>query len=98
MTECETVIGWQPIDTAPKDGTRVLLFVEKRVEIGRFVDFATLEYGVETSRVQEWRIVREFPTIRLPGDPTATPTHWMPLPPAPLIDGCEGEQPARLPA
>lgn len=98
MTECETVIAWQPIDTAPKDGTRVLLFVEKRVEIGRFVDSATLEYGVETSRVQEWHIMMGFPTIRLLGDPTATPTHWMPLPSAPLMDGCEGERPACLPA
>lgn len=66
---------WQPIETAPKDGTRVVLFMDDEAIEGWFVS---------GSRFSGWRIVA------MPShgcgccsytDPE--PTHWMPLPDAP---------------
>jgi Protein of unknown function (DUF551) len=58
---------WQPIETAPRDGTMVLVFrapetgYEKRV------------YGVDYTKGGEWWLSRT----------QMQPTHWMPLPPPP---------------
>lgn len=65
---------WQPIETAPKDGTRVLLFTTHipndyynesfiGVQIGRW-DCGHMSDGWEFENIGE-------------------PTHWMPLPPPP---------------
>lgn len=58
---------WQPIETAPRDGTRILLFRE-----GWHVNCA----------VGYWRIDwHEFAPVG--GECFPQPTHWMPLPPPP---------------
>lgn len=61
---------WQPIETAPKDGTPVLLFEPSEYEIPA------------STVVGEWRgngfvesFNHEYAII--------APTHWMPLPPSP---------------
>ena len=61
---------WMPIETAPKDGTAVL------VAEGRFI------YCVEWNDEFEWWAVddNKLGPFRLRG---AAPTHWMPLPAAP---------------
>lgn len=63
-------MNWQPIDTAPKDGTWVLLFGTPGVipHVGRWLDegWRNSHYG---EREPYWR----FSGL----------THWMPLPEAP---------------
>jgi hypothetical protein len=61
---------WRPIETAPKDGTAVL------VSEGRFC------YCVEWNEEFDWWAVddNKLGPFRLRG---AAPTHWMPLPPPP---------------
>lgn len=61
---------WQQIDTAPKDGTLILLWCEKATEpsLARFDNgyWRNNHYG---EREMYWHF--------------SNPTHWMPLPPAP---------------
>lgn len=62
------VPGWQPIETAPRDGTDVLFF-DPNTEEGGSVMLGRYEDG-------EW-----FDHSR--DSFNRTPTHWMPLPPPP---------------
>lgn len=75
--EQERVTTWQPIETAPKDGTFVLLLEEDGDPvIGAFVDFK----GKEPSGYHNgW-----FDNIS--GQYEITPTHWMPLPDPPTAE------------
>ena len=63
--------AWQPIETAPKDGTAVL------VSEGRFI------HCVEWNDEYEWWAVddNKLGPFRLRG---TAPTHWQPLPPPPV--------------
>lgn len=66
---------WQPIETAPKDGTDVWLFIpddEPNQAVGYF-DVSDDEY-------QFWSY-RESLVNEVFG--SANPTYWMPLPPPP---------------
>ena len=59
--------GWRPISTAPKDGTRVLLFcADWRESIA--VYFSIKDWS-------DW--------LPVCGSSFPVPTHWQPLPPAP---------------
>ena len=67
--------GWQPIETAPKDGTVILMFRNKEVLAGAFhaelgkYPWLILEESMDgTNGLQEG---------------AHGPTHWMPLPSAP---------------
>lgn len=61
---------WQPIETAPKDRTEILLYRDGVVYHGW--------WGKQSSGRNGWIHERGwFPTASLP-------THWMPLPPPPL--------------
>ena len=59
---------WRPIDTAPKDGTRILAYVHGEVDVIRW-SISPLE--CETWRGGDGRPLSE------------TPTHWRPLPAKP---------------
>jgi hypothetical protein len=73
--------GWQPIETAPKDGTRVL--------ISRMDRYADLMYMyVAWCRRKSWIILESAKGTRYSVD--TPPTHWMPLP-APPIHRSTGE-------
>src|SRR6266446_10903205 len=55
----EKLTGWQPIETAPKDGTLVILLVPERnhkVHIGKWHDSATYEFGKKTYEHKYWDI------------------------------------------
>lgn len=59
--------NWQPIETAPKDGTEVLIWVELHGFMRRAVSHYAGQYA-------DWVI---------PGIAGLNPTHWMPLPEPP---------------
>jgi hypothetical protein len=70
--------GWQPIETAPKDGTRILAVGPERTVV------ITLWGKVSHVPIYGW-------LDQVAGDPEDTtywhPTYWMPLPPPPATGG-----------
>jgi len=64
---------WQPIETAPKDGTEILAWQWGE---GTFVVFWC-------PRFFTWK----WTTHRLDGDEYLYPSHWMPLPASPVTEG-----------
>jgi len=75
--EREARMQWQPIETAPTDGARILL-------CGKGGKIADGYYGQPDGFANPKRFV--WPYIH------AYPTHWMPLqaPPAALAEGAQG--------
>ena len=63
---------WQPIETAPKDGTRVILNDSLHTQIGFYS--TALDCGECLGWVNDEGIV------------SLNPTHWMPLPEPPKED------------
>jgi hypothetical protein len=76
------MMSWQPIDTAPKDGTYVLLFIPQfgRCHIwrGNYIVSETFTHGTLDYRFEGWNIDIVY------GD-RPEPTHWMPLPAGPEV-------------
>ena len=75
---------WQPIETAPKDGTRVLLFIPHighMIQIGYWWETETREYGkvVRSRAGWYWGQMSLGPL----SDDGPLPTHWMAIPPPP---------------
>lgn len=68
--------GWQPIETAPKDGTKVLLARIGRNEAGKDLGIWWACKGFWSARWNNWNDGCEPCGL-------AGPTHWMPLPAAP---------------
>jgi hypothetical protein len=64
---------WQSIETAPRDGTRILMFAGNGI-----LGTSNLSYTGEWS--EKWQCFKSD----LMND--CHPTHWMPLPPAPKKD------------
>jgi hypothetical protein len=73
---------WQPIETAPKDGTTVMLFYPKQNPAG-IAEMGHYRRGIKTRRDEHegWRYLRSHSALY---DLEHQPTHWMPLPPPPL--------------
>jgi hypothetical protein len=70
---------WEPIETAPKDGTLIDVWVsEERVTDVRWMIMRQVEgwYCWATNEHGESRLI-------LVEKEHGTPTHWMPLPPPP---------------
>ena len=72
---------WQPIETAPKDGTAILLAIAGyRACLGQWVDtprggkFVAAEMD-DFASFEDWGNYIEAHDYN--------PTHWMPLPPSP---------------
>jgi hypothetical protein len=92
------VTGWMPIDSAPKNGSHVLLFYRNvlnkpRTVIGswwqpQLSDDADFDADTNPDGLGELAWYESSwageEAIQLEADPT----HWMPLPPAPS-DACE---------
>lgn len=68
---------WQPISTAPKDGTRFLAWVPPTTMGFGVVDFYHWQTA-EGGRVEGWR--DSFIYVSREGE---GPTHWMPVPAGP---------------
>lgn len=67
---------WQPIETAPRDGTRVLVWVPKYAE-----HFVAALMTCPDDGDQQWIVARfHEPKISVIAP---SPTHWMPLPEPP---------------
>lgn len=78
MTE---ITQWQPIETAPKDGTEVLLFEIVSDDVGRPKPY-TYSGNYDQGRLEKyyktkWRCLEYDAFDRCP-------TYWMPLPKPPL--------------
>ncbi len=71
---------WQPIETAPKDGTPILLAWGGKTRLGKWLDNSK-------SPIMPWAGWR---TPSNETSPRGEPAHWMPLPAPPAKD--EGKQ------
>lgn len=66
--------AWQPIETAPKDGTDILVCCTHNLPNG---DWCTIQWV-------DWAVNDDhWPVYRSRIDVPFAPTHWMPLPEAP---------------
>lgn len=83
MTLTRTAAEWQPIETAPKDGTRVL--VSYPLEGGWQIYLAAWERKNSSfiGRFEGWYIDRAHYALTCITKKVHFPTHWMPLPEPP---------------
>lgn len=91
--ELEQVVGdtgWQPIETAPKDGTTILLVAEGTVIAAWWHDdFGPFQWVfVDDPRESLTGCCDHEGTGRVytNGYPVDVPTHWMPLPEPPQLE------------
>jgi hypothetical protein len=74
--------SWQPIDTAPRDGTRILVANQHGCWMAEYLDRYQSGYRPpcpwSSKMLNHWH---------MPRFASCTPTHWMPLPfpPAPPV-------------
>ena len=72
--------AWQPIETAPRDGRELLCCCGDLIRVCRPKAF----------QQEVWEYFRD--EVNAPGHTwSMEPTHWMPLPPAPVSRGEGGE-------
>ena len=79
-------MDWQPIETAPKDGTKVLVYVPSDSiypTAAQYVspEYFEREYGDRDYMEAGWRWAFGYPSDF--HEEVVEPTHWMPLPPPP---------------
>jgi hypothetical protein len=71
------VVGWQPIETAPKDGTPILAF-------SKTLNHVLVKYDAVRQPERDRVMGRTLWRVEWDGDYLSSePTHWMLLPPAP---------------
>ena len=86
---------WQPIETAPKDGTEILawrvdygVLVVRWTSAAAFMTTSEIEAecrdGADWVDIEDWFCADFIAGCRLEG--SEAPTHWMPLPPPPDAD------------
>lgn len=83
MSDERTPIDWRPIETAPKDGTSVMLYFptwRQPFQVGRYEIEETFLHGKLTMRSEHWR---GGPYAIIGKDPE--PSHWAPLFMVPII-------------
>ena len=68
---------WQPIATAPKDGTFILAHWDAVKYPRGFVESTRYDIVKWNSAIDEW--------VDDDSGEFSEPTHWMPLPPAPEV-------------
>ena len=78
-------LEWQPIETAPKDGTRVLVTLEKcqgfRDKRPMTTAYFNRYYPDDPDEMAEWTLA--VPGVGYSCDEKCLPTHWTPLPDPP---------------
>ena len=75
---------WQPIETAPKDGTRILVSYRLGVTIVRQQNATDWYEEEDTPHFVEWECDDNYYSSYLTSEDY--PTHWRPLPPLPRED------------
>lgn len=73
---------WQPIETAPKDGTDVLLFYptfNRKAWVGSYDKHESITNGKRNYFHEGWNIGGAMSFFPSPKEEPA-PTHWMPIP------------------
>jgi len=77
-------MNWQSIETAPKDGTDILIFRNGRIEISRWIESGDVEYGKIIRERKYWLSSPFYWSL----EELPPPTHWMrlPIPPAKEIN------------
>lgn len=75
-TPPDTAPAWRPIETAPKDGTEIILRKGDRVGAAAWIKWPSTEYE---EAGEGWTIGHDSDSW----DGDQAPTHWMPLPPPP---------------
>lgn len=68
QSQCCGMQGWQPMETAPKDGTEVLVF-------SKYEDIVIAKWAEWGGRDGGWIVGMEYAV--------SSPTHWMSLPEPP---------------
>lgn len=73
---------WQPIDTAPKDGEKILLYVPNI----KFPQYSKISIGKwdNDKYVKKPRPYWDYGELRVTDMRNKQPTHWMPLPEPPV--------------
>lgn len=79
------MMEWQPIESAPKDGSDVLFYAEGKVWVGHWWhDTSPDDYGhTEPDCFVMVPIGMDWNGADLKTDSQARPSHWMPLPEPP---------------
>ncbi len=65
--------NWRPLDTAPKDGTRVLLYLPK--PLGK-THIVIGHWQTRNDEAPRWSLELDSAHQEMPPEPS----HWMPLP------------------
>ena len=85
--------GWVSVDTAPKDGTKILLLLEDdRIESGRWIEKEEDQVdsmGHDAGWITDsgWTFPgRSFGNPDYYSEPCNTPAHWKPLPAPPTTE------------
>ena len=81
--------GWQPIETAPKTGARVLLWTSTRNdEVQPYIDDVCEGEHVDMVQIGYWEDEVNAPMRQEPAgwrkDIIGQPLFWLPLPPPPV--------------
>lgn len=74
------MIEWRPIETAPRDGTEILVFEPAKGEYG------SQYIAVVSFKEQGWNGPKWYETLN-EEHTVDEPTHWMPLPKPPTEIG-----------
>lgn len=82
LTGEESMSDWQPIETAPKDGTQILVYtVHGDIELSEW--FVTETVVHDPVIVNGETLYRHREEAYYSGWNSNEPTHWLPLPPPP---------------
>ena len=85
-------MDWQPIETAPKDGTQIDVWAKGyRIPDVKWGTPPHVCYGGYCDSCPTRECWYDANGLALDEDSGEEPTHWMPLPPPPAL--AEGEQP-----
>lgn len=74
---------WQPIETAPRDGSNILVYLPTwgRIYIGSWNEVITMTFGKVTNESLFWHY--QGGPMHLSFSERPQPSHWLPLPSPP---------------
>jgi len=69
---------WQPIESAPKDGTQVIIALNGIALVSHYDCVERIRNGKTEFKYEAWSL-----PLHLALERDASPTHWMPIPKVP---------------